>query len=123
MKHPTDLDRATDQHVENQVIIHDEDSIPKTPEAGISRLWPGSGKIRQPSDGLLHTVHEGPCGIWVVPGDVIQNIKEVLLSGGKVAESVSLPHGTRVRRRRIIALWLMPFAPRAAWLSASSSLL
>ena len=80
MNHPTDLNRTTNEHGENQIIIHDKDSITQTPEPEIPRLWPGSWKKRELPDGLLHSVHEGPCSVWVIPADVIQNVKKVLLA-------------------------------------------
>ncbi len=121
MNHPTDLNRTTNEHVENQIIIHDKDSITQTPEPEIPRLWPGSWKKRESPDGLLHSVHEGPCSVWVIPADVIQDVKQVLLGGRKIADVVAPAHCRRARSRRIISRWPIPLAPLPAWVSASSS--
>jgi len=91
------------------------------PEPGVPRLWAGFWKKRESPDGLLHPVHEGSCSIWVIPGDVIQDIKEVLLGGRKIADVVAPAHGRRARSRRIISRWPIPLTPLAAWVSASSS--
>lgn len=121
MNHPTDLDRAANEDIENQIVVHDEYPVSQAPESRIPRLWPGSWKYRESSDGLLHSIHEGPRRVWVIPADVVQDVQKVLLCGRKIADVVALAHRSRARSRRIISRWPIPLAPLPAWVSASSS--
>lgn len=121
MDHPTDLDLAAGHDVEHQVFIYHEDSIPETPEARVPGLPARSWEECEAADRLVYPVHEGPGGVRVVPGDVIEDVKKVLLGGGEIPKVVPSGHGTRARSRRIISVCPIPFTPAAAWASASSS--
>lgn len=121
MNHPTDLDRAADEDIENQIVVPDEHPVSQAPEARIPRLWPASWKKRESPDGPIHSVHEVPCSVWVIPADVIQDVKKVLLGRRQIADVVGPAHGRRARSRRIISRWPIPLAPLPAWVSASSS--
>ncbi len=121
MNHPTDLDRASDEDIENQIVVHDEHPVSQAPEARIPRLWPGSWKKRESSDSPIDSIHEGPRGLWVIPADVIEDVKKVLLGSRKIADLVAPDHGRPARSRRIISRWPIPLAPLAAWISASSN--
>jgi hypothetical protein len=82
MNDPTDLERATNYDVEDQIVTHDEQAIAQALEARVPGLPAGLRKEREAADRLLDSVHEAPSGGGVIPGDVVEHVKEVLLSGG-----------------------------------------
>ena len=119
--HPADLDGAAAHDVEDQVVAHDEQPVPQASKACVSRLPTGLRKPREAADRPVHAVHERSGGGGVVPGDVVEDVEEVLFGGRKILETIPAAHGARARNLRIISPCPIPFVPLAACASASSS--
>ncbi len=121
MNHPADLDRTADHDTEDRVVAHHEEPISSKSKPCIPGLPARPRKPREASDRPLDPAHERPSRARVVPGDVIEDVEQVLFSGGKILEVGRPAHGTRARSLRIISRCAIPLAPFAAWTSASSS--
>jgi hypothetical protein len=121
MDYPANLDCPAYHDIEDQVITNNEQPIPFTPKPWIIGRPTRSGNVGQTTDRTLDAGHARPGRARVVPREVVEDVEEILLGGGKIPDAMRPAHARRARSLRTISRCPIVLAPFAAWASASSS--
>jgi len=80
--------------IEYDIFLDDRHPVTEVRQPVIVRHLSEPWEFDEVANGLVHLVDEGPCGLQVVPFDIVQDIDQVVLRHWEVEYPISPSHST-----------------------------
>ena len=91
-----DLDGFAANSVENKIGLDCQYAITVLSKPGMAGYSPQQGVGLKSCDTFIKLVDKGDCSRWAVPGNVLEDGKQVILGSRKVSETQFIGHATVV---------------------------